>query len=79
MPTVWMMKGKPWQICGAIALSFAILLSSELIFPNPYMPPPVREAHFLELSSSMLVYGIIAGWVWTRPVDSARVLQRQRT
>ncbi len=75
---VWMMNGKPWQICVTIAFSFGILLSSGLIFPNPYMPVPVREAHFLELASSMLVYGIIAGWVWIRPVGSPSVLQYQR-
>jgi hypothetical protein len=79
LPIVWMTKGKPWQICWAIAFSFAILLSSGLIFPNPYMPAAVREAHLLELSSSMLVYGILAGYVWTRPVYAAPVLQQQAT
>jgi hypothetical protein len=27
------------------------------------MPPPVRQAHFFETASSMLVFGGIAGWV----------------
>ncbi len=75
----WMVKGKPWHAFGAIAFSFAILLSSGLVFPNPYMPAPVREAHFLELFSSMLVYGIIAGWVWARPAISRSILQYQGT
>jgi hypothetical protein len=75
----WMIKGKPWMIWGAIALSFGILLSSGLMFPNPYMPAPVREAHFIELLSSMLVYGVIAGWVWTRPVGNTPVPQYQGT
>lgn len=79
LPIAWMMKGKQWQICLAIAFSFGILLSSGLVFPNPYMPVPVRQAHFLELASSMLVYGIIAGWVWTLPVGSTTHLQYQRT
>ncbi len=76
---VWVTKGQPWQVSAGIALSFAILLSSGLIFPNPYMPAPVRQAHFLELVSSMLVYGVIAGWVWTRPVGNSSVLQYQGT
>ncbi len=76
---VWLMKAKPVSVCGAIALAFAVLLSSGLVFPNPYMPAPVREAHFLELLSSMLVYGIIAGWVWTRPVGNTAVPQYQGT
>jgi hypothetical protein len=62
-----------------IAISIAILLASGLLFPNPFMPAPVRQVHFLELTSSMLVYGIIAGWVWTRPVDTLAVLQHQVT
>ncbi len=74
---VRMTKGQPWQVCAAVALSFAILLSSGLIFPNPYMPVPVRQAHFLELFSSMLVYGLIAGWVWTRPAITRLTLQQQ--
>ncbi len=79
LPIVWMTKGRPWQICLAIIFPFAILLSSGLIFPNPYMPAPVREAHLLELLSSMLAYGILAGWVWTRPAYAALVLQQQAT
>ncbi len=76
---VGMTKGQPWQVCAGIALSFAILLSSGLLFPNPYMPAPVRQAHLLELLSSMLVYGMVAGWVWSRPVDTLAVLQHQGT
>jgi hypothetical protein len=75
----WMMKGKPWHVCAAIAMTFAVLVSSGLLFPNPYMPPLVREAHFLEVFSSMLVYGAISGWIWTRPASSVSVLQYRGT
>jgi hypothetical protein len=45
-------------------LTFAVLLSLPLgLFPNPYMPPMVARSHFLEVSSSMLLFGGIAGWV----------------
>lgn len=74
---VWMTRGKSWQLYGAVAFTLAILLSSGLLFPNPYMPAPVRVAHLLELFSSMLVFGIIAGWVWTRPAVTGPVLQHQ--
>ena len=47
-----------------VALTFAVLLSVPLaLFPNPYMSPAVRQAHFFELLSSMLVFGGTAGWV----------------
>ncbi|MBN1581584.1 MAG: hypothetical protein JXA89_12845 [Anaerolineae bacterium] len=32
-------------------------------FPNPYMPPMVARSHFIEIASSMLLYGSITGWV----------------
>jgi len=61
---VRMMKAKRWEASLAVALTFAALLSSAIgLFPNPYMPPMVCQAHFFELSSSMLVFGGIAGWV----------------
>jgi len=61
---VRMMKAKRWEASLAVALTFAALLSSGIgLFANPYMPPLVRQAHFFELSSSMLVFGGIAGWV----------------
>jgi hypothetical protein len=44
---------------------------SGVIFPDPFMPPMVRQAYFFELSLSMLTYGAIAGWVWTRTADPA--------
>jgi len=61
---VRMMKAKRWEASLAVALMFAGLLSSGIgLFPNPYMPPLVRQSHFFELLSSMLVFGGIAGWV----------------
>ena len=64
MAIVWMMKAKRWEASLAVALTFAVLLSLPLgLFPNPYMPPMVARSHFLEVSSSMLLFGGIAGWV----------------
>jgi len=61
---VRMIKAKRWEASLAVALTFAVFISSAIgLFPNPYMPPMVRQAHFFELSSSMLVFGGIAGWV----------------
>jgi len=60
-----MMKAKRWEASLAVALIFAGLLSSGIgLFPNPYMPDIVRQSHFFELLSSMLLFGGIAGWVF---------------
>ena len=60
-----MMKAKRWEASLAVALIFAGLLSSGIgLFPNPYMPDMVRQSHFFELLSSMLLFGGIAGWVF---------------
>lgn len=70
LPIVKMLKGRTLETCLGVALPFAVLLASGVIFPNPFMPPMVRQAHFFELTSSMLTYGAIAGWVWTRKVGA---------
>ena len=59
---VSMMKGKRWELALAVALVFAGLLSSGVgLFPNPFMPPMVRQSHFYEILSSMLLFGGVAG------------------
>jgi len=64
MLIVNMMNAKRWESALAVALIFAGLLSSGIgLFPNPYMPPIVRQSHFYELMSSMLLFGGIAGWI----------------
>ena len=64
MAIVWMMKAKRWEASLAVALTFAVLLALPLgLFPNPYMPAMVARSHFFEVSSSMLLFGGIAGWV----------------
>ena len=56
--------GKRWEASLAVALIFAALLSSGVgLFPNPYMPAAVRQSHFIEIVSSMLLFGGVAGWV----------------
>lgn len=60
---VSMMNAKRWESALAVALIFAGLLSSGIgLFPNPYMPSMVRQSHFYEILSSMLLFGGVAGW-----------------
>jgi hypothetical protein len=67
MLIVKMMKAKRWESALAVGLIFAGMLSSGIgLFPNPYMPSMVRQSHFYELMSSMLLFGGIAGWTLHR-------------
>jgi hypothetical protein len=76
MLIVNMMKGKRWESALAIALIFAGLLSSGIgLFPNPYMPPVVRQSHFYELLSSMLLFGGVTGWTLYRKIQQSKQTQ----
>ncbi len=41
-------------------LLFSVLITTPLLFPNAYMPDPVRFGHSFELFSSMLVFGLLS-------------------
>lgn len=49
-----------WKTYIITGLLFSILITSPLIFPNSYMPTPVRLAHSFELFTSMFVFGILS-------------------
>jgi len=63
LPIVRMFKGGKLETGFAVALALSVLLSDLILFPNPYMPEPVRMAHFTELWSSMAVFGALSSWV----------------
>jgi hypothetical protein len=44
-----------------------------LVMPNPYFPDAVRWAHFIETSTSNLVFGAIAGWMLVRSTATPRL------
>jgi len=80
MLIVNMMNAKRWESALAVALIFAGLLSSGIgLFPNPYMPPMVRQSHFYELMSSMLLFGAIAGWTLHRKKQQSGQTQTAKT
>jgi hypothetical protein len=76
MLIVNMMNAKRRESALAVALVFAGLLSSGIgLFPNPYMPPTVRQSHFYEILSSMLLFGGVAGWTLHRRKQESRQTQ----
>ena len=79
VPVMKMMKGAWWESGLAVALLFAVV-NSQLLIPNPLMPPEVRMAHLLETATSNFLFGwlivLILGWkiagaqTQARPVTS---------
>lgn len=59
LPVIRMMKAPVWEIGLAIGLNFAVLMNSQHLLPNPFMPDAVRYAHLLETSSSNLLFGFL--------------------
>jgi len=56
VPVIKMTKGARWESGLAVALLFAVM-TSQLLLPNPLMPPEVRMAHLLETATSNFLFG----------------------
>jgi len=54
-----MHKGRALEAALATGLTFTIVMSAPLLFPNPFMPPAIARAHSIELASSNFVYGTL--------------------
>jgi len=63
LPIVRMMKGERWEIALAVALCFAVFMSSLLLLPNPLMPTEVRMAHLVETATSNFLFGCLLVFV----------------
>jgi hypothetical protein len=67
VPIIRMMNGQWWEAGLAVALLFAVVMNSQLLLPNPYMPPEVRMVHLVETASSNFLFGwlivlVLCGW-----------------
>lgn len=56
VPVIRMTKGQWWESGLAVALIFAVM-TSQLLLPNPLMPPAVRIAHLVETATSNFLFG----------------------
>lgn len=56
IPVMKMTKGAWWESGLAVALLFAVV-NSQLLIPNPLMPPEVRMAHLVETATSNFIFG----------------------
>ena len=69
LPVIRMTTGPWWRAGLAVALLFSVVMNSQLLLPNPYMPRDVRMTHLVETASSNFIFG----WVLVA------VLRRRRT
>jgi hypothetical protein len=73
-----MHKGKPWEAILATGVAFTILMNAAMLFPNPFWPPLVAQAHTIELVSSNLLYGLLlAALLLWRPAQRVNQLAWQ--
>jgi hypothetical protein len=56
-------QGRPWRIALLCGLALSGLMIPLLLFPNPYMPWPVRAVHMVEVGVSNLLFGVLAIWL----------------
>jgi hypothetical protein len=67
LPVVRMMRGRRPEIALAVGLLFAVVMNTQLLLPNPYMPEAVRMTHLMETASSNFIFGVLVGWLlWRR-------------
>jgi len=65
LPVIRMMKGGRGETALAVAALFGIVMNTQLLLPNPYMPEAVRMAHLVETASSNWLFGMLTGWLLT--------------
>lgn len=54
-----MFKGPWWEAALVVALLFGVLMNSQLLLPNPFMPQEVRMVHLLETATSNFLFGFL--------------------
>ncbi|MDD5334706.1 MAG: hypothetical protein PHS32_13300 [Rhodoferax sp.] len=73
LPVVRMTKGRWPETALMVGLLFAVLMSAQLLLPNPYMPEAVRMAHLRETASSNFIFGCLVGWLLTLRHEPAKL------
>jgi hypothetical protein len=58
-----LLKRSWWEAGLLVALSFCILMNTQLLIPNPFMPKEVRMVHLLETATSNFLFGCLLVWV----------------
>jgi len=78
LPLIRMMKGSAWEAAVVVGLTFALVMNSRSLIPNPYMPARVRLPHFIETASSNFIWGMFIVWLMHRSHKSLADLFKKR-
>lgn len=66
LPVISMLRHKPWLGGLLTGLFVSLPMNAPHLVPNPYMPAPVRTAHFIETVSSTFIFGVLMFWLLYR-------------
>ena len=64
-------KGSRLEKALATGVLFAVVMTSGLLLPNPYMPFEVRMVHLVETAPSNFLFGAALGWLLGDSTSSA--------
>jgi len=70
LPAVAVIRGSLMRKGVIIGLLFALLGSSQLLLPNPFMSDMVRMAHIIETAPSDFIWGFIIAWCFGKLILS---------
>jgi hypothetical protein len=70
LPVINMLQEKPSLGALLTGLLLSLPMNVPHIVPNPYMPPAVRAAHFVETTSSTFIFGVLMFWLFHRSHQS---------
>ena len=59
---IHMVYAKSWEKILVTTLLFTLIGALLLLIPNPLMPEVVRKVHFVEVTSSNFLFGLITSW-----------------
>ncbi|MFO7918570.1 MAG: hypothetical protein R6V13_10870 [Anaerolineae bacterium] len=74
LPVISMLRHRSGLGALITGLLLGLPMNVPHIVPNPYMPPAVRMAHFIETASSTFLFGVMMFWLLHRPHRSLRDL-----
>jgi hypothetical protein len=66
VPVAAMLKGRPGIQYAVIGILSALLPTSLLFIPNPFMPWEIAMTHFIETSTSNFVWGALIVWAFNK-------------
>jgi hypothetical protein len=60
---IQIVRGPWWEVALMVALLFSVVMNTQLLIPNPFMPAEVRFAHLIETASSNFLFGWLVVWI----------------